>query len=53
MGATEALAQLRERHTALLGARQGSLEALEGAVGALDFERALSLCDAMLADLKP
>ncbi|MCV2353517.1 PAS-domain containing protein [Paucibacter sp. B2R-40] len=49
MGATDAHAQLRERHAALLGAGQ---DALEAAVAALDFERALSLCEALLAEGK-
>ena len=50
MGATEAFAQLRERHAAALGNGQ---EALDAAVAALDFERALTLCEAVLAEAKP
>ncbi|MCV2370387.1 PAS-domain containing protein [Roseateles oligotrophus] len=49
LGATEAFAQLRERHAGLLGAGQ---DALEAAVGALDFARALTLCEAILVDVK-
>ncbi|WP_310386222.1 PAS-domain containing protein [Roseateles sp.] len=46
MGATDAYAHLRERHAAQLGAQQAALDA---AVTALQFDRALGLCAALAA----
>jgi HPt (histidine-containing phosphotransfer) domain-containing protein len=48
MGAIDAFAQLREHHAA-----QGPLEDVEVALAGLDFERALTLCQALLDEEMP
>ncbi|MBT9494326.1 MAG: PAS-domain containing protein [Paucibacter sp.] len=50
MAATDAYAQLRERHAAQLGAAR---DALDAAVAALAFDQALTLCEALAARAQP
>ena len=50
MGATDAYTHLRERHAARLGADQAALDA---ALTALEFDRALNLCAALAARATP